>query len=363
MTLRPRTKDRRPLALTLAAVGVVAALVATPMAAGSSRSLGELNSELGRQQSHQQQLESSLTGLAQLISSLSGQITLVRSREAAVQNELAQDRARLASTEADLAQEQHRVKVLRARLSRSRWLLARQLVSNYESGSPDLVSVILQADGFKQLLEKITYLKDAEHQQQRIIAVTRTAKAEADAAAQRLARLELEQQRITHDAWLRERALAGMNSLLESKQATLRRAESIKQAALSASRTRASQLRAQISQIEAQQAAARAAAQAQTAASAPSGSTSSGAALGPSNGWAIPYQIVLCESGGQNLPPNSAGASGYYQILASTWKGAGGTGPAAYLASKAEQDAVASRLWAGGAGASNWVCAGMLGIH
>jgi hypothetical protein len=72
---------------------------------------------------------------------------------------------------------------------------------------------------------------------------------------------------------------------------------------------------------------------------------------------------VLCESGGQNLPPNSAGASGYYQIMPATWTGAGGSGPAAYLASKAEQDAVASRLWNGGAGASNWVCAGMVGIH
>ena len=61
--------------------------------------------------------------------------------------------------------------------------------------------------------------------------------------------------------------------------------------------------------------------------------------------------------------PNSAGASGYYQILPSTWKLFGGTGPAAYLAGKAEQDAVASRIWNGGAGASNWVCAGIVGIH
>ncbi len=88
-----------------------------------------------------------------------------------------------------------------------------------------------------------------------------------------------------------------------------------------------------------------------------------GPALGPSGGWAIPYQIVLCESGGQNLPPNGAGASGYYQILPATWKLFGGSGPAAYLASKAEQDAVASRIWRGGAGASNWVCAGIVGIH
>jgi hypothetical protein len=89
----------------------------------------------------------------------------------------------------------------------------------------------------------------------------------------------------------------------------------------------------------------------------------SGPALGPSGGWAIPYAIVLCESGGQNLPPNSAGASGYYQIMPATWKLFGGSGPAAYLAPKSEQDAVASRIWNGGAGASNWVCAGIVGIH
>ena len=82
-----------------------------------------------------------------------------------------------------------------------------------------------------------------------------------------------------------------------------------------------------------------------------------------SGGWAIPYAIVLCESGGQNLLPNSAGASGYYQIMPATWRLFGGTGSAAYLASKGEQDAVASRIWSGGTGASNWVCAGIVGIH
>ena len=91
--------------------------------------------------------------------------------------------------------------------------------------------------------------------------------------------------------------------------------------------------------------------------------TASGPALGPSGGWAIPYAIVLCESGGQNLSPNSAGASGYYQIMPATWRLFGGGGPAAYLAGKAEQDAIAAKIWNGGAGASNWVCAGIVGIR
>jgi septal ring factor EnvC (AmiA/AmiB activator) len=367
-----RTPHRRPVAVALAATATLAALAVLPMASRAQQSLGQLNSELGQQQSHQHQLEANLAGLSQLIGSLSSQISLVQSREASVQTELAQDQGRLLVEEGQLTQEENRLAVLRARLSRSRGLLARQLVSSYESGSPDLITVILEANGFKDLLEKVTYLRDAEHQQQAIIAITRAAKASASAAAARLTALELQDRQITYDAWVRERALAGMNSLLQTKQAALRQAESIKQASLSASRARSGQLQSEISQIEAQQAAQRAAAAAaarqaaqaaQQTASSGSSPASSGPALGPSGGWAIPYQVVLCESGGQNLPPNSAGASGYYQILATTWKGAGGTGPAAYLASKAEQDAVASRLWAGGAGASNWVCATMLGIH
>ena len=74
-------------------------------------------------------------------------------------------------------------------------------------------------------------------------------------------------------------------------------------------------------------------------------------------GWAIPAYVVMCESHGQNLPPNSAGASGYYQIIPSTWAAYGGAGPAAYLASKGEQDQVAARIWREG-GPSQWVCAG-----
>ena len=77
----------------------------------------------------------------------------------------------------------------------------------------------------------------------------------------------------------------------------------------------------------------------------------------------IPEAIVMCESGGQNTLPNSAGASGYYQFIPATWRALGGSTPHAYLASKAEQDRLASRLWAGGAGARNWDCAALVGLR
>ncbi len=81
---------------------------------------------------------------------------------------------------------------------------------------------------------------------------------------------------------------------------------------------------------------------------------------GGSAGWAIPSSVVQCESGGRNLPPNSAGASGYYQIIPGTWQAYGGGryAPSAYQATAQQQAVVAARIWDGGAGANQWVCAG-----
>ncbi len=351
----------RPLVACAATMAAVLALAAVPVSSSADPSLGQLKSQLGAEQAHQSSLAGSISSLSHLISSLSSQIALVESREAAVRADLARDRAQLAAVQRALNRERRLLALLRARLARARMLLARQLVTNYEQAKPNLVSVVLESNGFKDLLDRFTFLRDAQQQQQAIITITRQAKARADAAATHLAALQATDRQITYATAQRVRALVGMNLLLHSKQSALARARSIQQDALVASRARGGHLQAEISHIEAEQAAAaRAAAAAQS--SAGGTPTPAGPTYGPSGGWAIPYAIVLCESGGQNLTPNSAGASGYYQILPSTWKLFGGTGPAAYLASKGEQDAVASRIWNGGAGASNWVCAGIVGI-
>jgi septal ring factor EnvC (AmiA/AmiB activator) len=362
MTSRRRTdrlalpralRGRRRVVALLAALSLLALGGAlAPLSSSAQQSLNQLNSSLSHEQARAGSLSASVGDLSHLISSLDAQISLVQSREAAVRSELATDRARLLRVSDSLARERRLVALLISRLARARKTLSSQLVSAYEGDKPDIVTVILESHGFSELLDQLSYLHQAEHQQQSLIAETRAAKAAADAATKRLAKLEVTDRAATTAEALHARALAGMNALLASREGALQHARAAQQTALAAARAKGSQLQKAISKVKAQQAAAQ-----QAAFAGP------GAALGPSGGWAIPYAIVLCESGGQNLPPNSAGASGYYQIIPSTWAGFGGTGPAAYLASKAEQDAVASRIWNGGAGASNWVCAGIVGIH
>ena len=111
-----------------------------------------------------------------------------------------------------------------------------------------------------------------------------------------------------------------------------------------------------IAQIRAEQAAAAAAAAAHGQRQLPS---APGLARAQSGGWAIPWRdrrlrVGRAEPAAQQrrgiglLPDHPRRPGALF----------GGTGPAAYLTSKAEQDAVATRIWNGGAGASDWVCAG-----
>ena len=266
MNFRRRTIPRSlvaGVAALAAAAGLVAMGWAGPDISNADPSLGTLNQQLGAEQAHQSSLASSINSLSGLISSLTGQISLVQSREAAVRADLARDRAQLAAVEVALTREEHLLAVLKQRLAWSRVLLSRQLVSNYEQSRPDLVSVVLESSGFTALLDNLTYLRDAQKQQQTIITITRKAKADANAAAVRLTGLRASDREMTLATSQRVLALASMNQLLQSRQGALQDARIAQQNALAASRARGAALASEISHIQAEQAAAERAAQAE----------------------------------------------------------------------------------------------------
>ncbi len=350
----------------MAAVAACSAVFAAALPAPSraTPSLGQLHANLAQSQARAQELSGNVSHLSSLISSLTTQVSFVRQREAAVQAELAGDRAQLARTTAELTRERHKLALLVRRLRRAQSILADQLVYNYEHSSPDLVSMLLSANGFSQLMNQLNDLRRAEQEQKAEIRVTRTARNEVHATTMRLGRLQASYRQMTVAATARARALEGMNALLSSRQAALQQARAAKVAALSAAQSQGQTIQSEIGRVQAEQAAAQRAAAETPPTPTYTGpsATPSGSAPAPSGGWVIPAAIVMCESGGQNLPPNSAGASGYYQIIPSTWREYGGSGPAAYLTSKAEQDAVARRIW-DSVGPSAWDCARILGIH
>ena len=76
-----------------------------------------------------------------------------------------------------LRQERIRLVKLRARLAESRAALAERLVELYKADKPDVVTVILESDGFADLLERAEFIQRVCEQDARIIDRVRTAKA------------------------------------------------------------------------------------------------------------------------------------------------------------------------------------------
>ena len=270
-------------------------------------------------------------------------MAILERRVRAVEAELAAAEGVLASTVQRRNRQRERALRLRARLKQSRAKLAQLLRRRYAGGEPDIVTVVLRADGFAQLLETVDFLKRVQSQDERILGTVKDARRDALAQRRVLTRLS-EERRVAADA-VRKRhaALATIAAGLQERRGRL--AAGAPRAGRPAARhARQPAPRRALAEPPARQR-ARAL-----------------RAVGPGGPWSIPWPIVQCESGGQNLPPNFAGASGFYQFMPETWRGLGGSTPHAYLAPKAEQDRLAARLWAGGDGAHNWVCAALVGI-
>jgi septal ring factor EnvC (AmiA/AmiB activator) len=337
---RPSRLRVRAAAFAVAAALPVAAWAVLPTSPAAAPDPGALQGQIDNARSREHSLAADAAGFGALADQLAGDIAVLEKRQAEVQTELAAKRAELARTQDELARERIRLAGLRRRLAQSKRLLARRLVEIYESGKPDALSVVLSAHGMADLLERSEFLRRINQQDRRIVRAVRDARDASRQATVRLGNLEEVQRRAAAAVAAQSAAIASMQQALADKRAAAARARAARLEALRTTRGNRAHLEHELADLQAQQ---------QRSANDFSGGSSNGP-------WAIPWAIVNCESGGQNLPPNSAGASGYYQIIPSTWMGAGGSGPAAYLASKAEQDRIAARLWNGGAGASNWDC-------
>jgi peptidoglycan hydrolase CwlO-like protein len=334
------SRTTAPTCLALAVVaGALALTLAAPPAGRAEPGVDELRSQAGSRLARERSLSADVARLDALMARLQRQLDILERRRAQVQAELDADRARLATLQARLRGERARLVRLRARLAEARRTLAERLVAVYQTPTEDVVSVVLDAHSFTDLLDRGEFLRLIEAQDRRIIVAVRRARAATTAAIARLAVDQARMRNVVVAVTARRNALVSMAQALAQRRAALGRARGVRAAALRATRAERLSLEARIRKLEQATAATRS---------------------GPGGPWAIPWPIVQCESGGQNVPPNWAGASGYYQIIPSTWRLYGGTGAAAYLASRAEQDRVAARIWAG-SGPGAWDCAAIVG--
>jgi len=200
-------------------------------------------------------LSTELARYSEQVDQLAGQVATLRNREAIVAEELAQTQARL-ETEAA------RLDALRDRLNRSLNVLSRRLVEIYKSDQPDALTVILDSDGFDDLVNRYDYLDRIQDQDAGIVNRVRDLRDETQdlvgeirAARDEIAakKAELERTRIQ----------------LEAREAELAAVRDQKAAALEATRVREEHLEGDVSELNQQIQEALADAQASTSTSDP----------------------------------------------------------------------------------------------
>lgn len=341
---RRRRSARRAAAIAGVTVAVPFALwTALPLGA-TGATQGEVEQRIERGKAAEKSLASAAARLEKLERIAEKGVAVLERRQSEAQADLDRWQAKLDRTESRLRESRERLADQKRRIKRDRTVLAGQLRATYMAGRPDLATILVDSDGLEEVLDKVEYEQSARQANQRILKNVKQAKVETDRIERRLQGIVPEQREATAAVKRERDAVAQRAAALQARKAALAQARAARLQALKATRTDRRRAQRTLTRLIAQQ------------------KKASVNKEGPGGPWAIPWAIVQCESGGQNLPPNSAGASGYYQFIPSTWKGMGGSTSDAYKASKAEQDRLAAKLWAGGSGARNWDCAAIVGL-
>jgi peptidoglycan hydrolase CwlO-like protein len=345
--LRFRVNNPFVLALAVTAAWLALALASDDASADLQSRIDATQARVDQGRSRETSLAGQVAAFSGLVGQLQAQVNALQAQENAIQAELDARRAELAQIQSALARERALLARLRARLTYSKQVLSRRLVEIYKSGRPDIITVILSSKGFAELLEREEFIKRINRQDRTIILAVRAARDATKRSSDRLTVLEARQRAATVAVEAIRNQVAAMKQLRLDRQAAAQAALSDRASALGAVRAGRQADQHTLQGLQARL----------DALSASSG----GMSLGPNGKYVIPWNIVNCESGGRNTGPNGAGASGYYQIIPSTWQLFGGKGPSAHTAPKSEQDRVASKIWNGGSGAGNWDCAHMVG--
>jgi murein DD-endopeptidase MepM/ murein hydrolase activator NlpD len=203
-------------------------------------------------------LTSTIAGYSRRITVLEREISSLRARQARIEADLGRKRAELGAIQRDLRSERARITRLRARLVEARAALSDRLVYLFKADEPDVVTVILESEGFADLLQRTTFLQRVSEQDARIIDRARDAKVEAEAAERRLDRAEARQREVTAIVTRHREEVAGIKGRLLDRSAQYQQVRTDKRKVLVSTRADRKELEGHLIALEREEARVRA---------------------------------------------------------------------------------------------------------
>jgi murein DD-endopeptidase MepM/ murein hydrolase activator NlpD len=218
------------------------------------RRIQAVKRKLGRKRGAERVLSGDIAAYTTRITRLQRRISVLQTRRVRVEAKLAREEAQLARIQYLLRKERARLARLRVRLIVTRRTLSDRLVEIYKADRPDLLTVVLNSDGFADLLERTEFVRRISRQDQRIVTIVRNAKADATATAARLDQLERRQQEITATIRARRNQVVAIRRDLIDTRVGYKRTRAGKQRALTHIRHHRHQLEGALSELRAEQA-------------------------------------------------------------------------------------------------------------
>jgi peptidoglycan hydrolase CwlO-like protein len=208
--------SHRLRAARLAAVLLVAAMLLGSSLTASSA--GDLQSQISAGKAAASSLGSQIARDTAQIHVTTQGLAAADQHLTQLQNQLTAREDQLRDVQSALLKARDRLVDLENWLERATHALAANLVATYENGQPDLVSVILQAHGFNQLLDQVNFIHRVGAQDAQIVASTRAARLAVAREAALLGRLEQRDQRLTNQVIGQRNQVAALQAALLHQQ-------------------------------------------------------------------------------------------------------------------------------------------------
>jgi murein DD-endopeptidase MepM/ murein hydrolase activator NlpD len=171
------------------------------------------------------------------IRGLQGQISTTQHNLSNVQSDLDRQRAVLLKVRGKLEVARDRLERLRSKLKVASGALADRMVEIYKSDEPDALTVVLESDGFADLLERTEFLDRISDQDRTVVGRVRVLKERSKKQAATLASLEHRQQVAAETILHRRDQIASAKGRLVNSQGRLRTARGGRRTLLASVRT------------------------------------------------------------------------------------------------------------------------------
>src|SRR3954452_10472646 len=248
-----RTTMKCPFQLTITLA--LAAFLVLPMpgqTASLHNRIDAVKAKIQQKYAKEGVLTTTITTFNHKIQSLQGEIRGLQDRQNRIQTSLTEKQAELYATQNKLEIAKDRLARLKVYLGKAQKVLAARLVQMYKDGEPDVLTVVLESNGFADMLERTQFLDRITNQDNQIITRVRVLKAQTTHQTKQRGVPQKQQAAAAQAIEARRNQVVAVKGKLVSSRSELQGARDGRQAILTRVKSSRHRLEGDLSKMQAQ---------------------------------------------------------------------------------------------------------------